>query len=226
MDKEYSDCSIHGSRKGKDNINLYQKLINGSAEYQGSYAPIQMLSKEKAPLQASVHSLLPLVGEDVYEETSMGKRKNAKRRIIVSIGVLAVLLIAMLVALGFTLLFTSRLQKSGPSGPDRTIMEGRPLLGNTRDAHAQLNLIFSRQKGKDANLSDEEVAKWYIITAEQGNKDSQNKLGLMYFFEKPLNKEKQMRNINLDRCIGKGKVCLSQMKKLRSGMEKLQNKGI
>uniref|UniRef100_A0A914XLL8 Uncharacterized protein n=1 Tax=Plectus sambesii TaxID=2011161 RepID=A0A914XLL8_9BILA len=99
---------------------------------------MKVLSDEKVPHHASDYSLFRSDDEDVYEgtlksldstslefdtfvlpsseiqqteDTATQVRKKAKRRIIISVGLLAVVLIAILAAVGFTLLYISLIEK-------------------------------------------------------------------------------------------------------------------
>uniref|UniRef100_A0A914UT43 Uncharacterized protein n=1 Tax=Plectus sambesii TaxID=2011161 RepID=A0A914UT43_9BILA len=212
MNKKDSDYSTNGSRKGKDNKNPYEKLINDSDEYQESDTPAKMLSKEKTPHQASEHSVFHLDDQDGSERTSAGKRKNVKRQIVISVGLLALLLIAIR---GFTLLYVSLVEKKNvTSSTDLTITEVPPVQDNTSATEFH---------GTDSN---------YRLAAEHGDAEAQFHLGFIQMkklsngTEEQQNKAMEMANMIWDGCMRMAKACLNRMKKLLNGIENQQIKKI
>uniref|UniRef100_A0A914WUF6 Uncharacterized protein n=1 Tax=Plectus sambesii TaxID=2011161 RepID=A0A914WUF6_9BILA len=135
------------------------EAIGDKSEINPSRSVMKVLSKEKAPHHASDYSLFRSDDEDVYEGTlksldstslefdtfvlplsdiqqtedpATQVRKKAKRRIIVSVGLLTVVLIAILAAVGFTLLYISLIEKEiVTSTTNSTFTEVPPEQRNT-----------------------------------------------------------------------------------------------
>uniref|UniRef100_A0A914WE36 Protein kinase domain-containing protein n=1 Tax=Plectus sambesii TaxID=2011161 RepID=A0A914WE36_9BILA len=144
-------------------------------------------------------SVLPSSDIQQTENHKIRERKRVKRRIVISVGVLAVLLLAMLTALGYTLLYTSPLPWNNvTSNANSNITEvplvlnniSAPILHKTineyrkaaeqGDAESQYQLGLMYREGKGVLQSDGEAAKWFKKAAEQGNADAQFSLGRMY----------------------------------------------
>uniref|UniRef100_A0A914XR35 Uncharacterized protein n=1 Tax=Plectus sambesii TaxID=2011161 RepID=A0A914XR35_9BILA len=208
MNSVYSEDSTGENKKEEEYVKHNEKVLNDNNKYQEDNAPVQVLSQEKAPHQASVYSSFHMTDEDVNGGTSMRVRKEEKRRIIVCVGFLAVIL--MLIALVFTLLYTSLVEKKNITlSSDSTITAVPTIPGNTK-----------KQQNKEMQL-DKAISESCIETDETYLNPMKK---LSNGSEELLSKETQMRKCILDGCIGTDEVCLNQMKRLSNCTEKLQNR--
>uniref|UniRef100_A0A914XBB7 Uncharacterized protein n=1 Tax=Plectus sambesii TaxID=2011161 RepID=A0A914XBB7_9BILA len=233
MNKECSEYSVDDNEKEEDSINSNEMLLNDNDEYQAGDVSIQMLRSEKASPHALKYSLFHFDDEDVNDETSeslgstslesgtsappsgevrqtenheIRKQKKVKRRILVSVGLLAVVMIAMVTTSGVTLPHAALLEtRNVTSNRISSFLEPPFMLENTSlpalyelvikyrinaelgDADAQYRLGLMHKSGRGAPQSDKEAVKWYKKAADQGYAIAQNSLGVMYFEGKGVN---------------------------------------
>uniref|UniRef100_A0A914W2X8 Uncharacterized protein n=1 Tax=Plectus sambesii TaxID=2011161 RepID=A0A914W2X8_9BILA len=103
MDGEYRQSSFDGSKKEEDSINPNEKLLNGDHEDQKGEVPVQIQLKEEVSHPASEYSSFGVDEGDVNVNTSIREQKKVKHRILVTVGLSAIVLIAVPTALGFVL---------------------------------------------------------------------------------------------------------------------------
>uniref|UniRef100_A0A914X9M4 Uncharacterized protein n=1 Tax=Plectus sambesii TaxID=2011161 RepID=A0A914X9M4_9BILA len=226
MYKEYNADPTDERKKEEDYITPNEKLLNDNDEYQEGGEPNQMLSKENMSHQGTVYSSFRIVDEDVNGRTSKGVRKKVKRRVVVCVGLLAIIL--MLTTLGFTLVYASLPRgENVTSVPESIITEVPPIpeyssavefretahnyriAAKKGNADAQFHLGSMYEHGQGVNQSYEKAVKWYRKAAEQENQQ---------------NRDTPMRKCTSDGCIQRGEGLINLMMKHSNGTENRQNK--
>uniref|UniRef100_A0A914X6X2 Uncharacterized protein n=1 Tax=Plectus sambesii TaxID=2011161 RepID=A0A914X6X2_9BILA len=236
MNKECSEYSVDDSEKKEDSINSNEMLLNDNDEYQAGDVSIQMLRTEKASPHELKYSLFHFDNEDVNKETSeslgtkslefgtfappsgevrqtenheIRKQKKVKRRILVSVGLLAVVMIAMVTTSVVTL-------------PHAALLETRNVTSNRISSFLEPPFMLENTSLPELY----ELVIKYRINAELGDADAQYRLGLMHKSgrEVLLNKDLHLRNIAWALCIETDLVCHNQTEKLLNGTENQRNK--